>query len=79
LFGETVTVSGLLGGQDVLDALPGRDLGDAVCLPRAMLDDAGERTLDDLTLDDLSQRLDCPTIVADHMNEVWDALAHLAR
>ena len=77
LFGERVTVSGLLGGEDVIAALQGCALGDVVCLPRAMLDDAGERTLDDLTVDDLSGRLHRPVIVADQMSELWDALAGL--
>jgi putative radical SAM enzyme (TIGR03279 family) len=77
LFGERVTVSGLLGGEDVIAALKGCALGDVVCLPRAMLDDAGERTLDDLTVDDLSGRLHRPVIVADQMSELWDALAEL--
>jgi hypothetical protein len=36
LFGETVTVSGLLGGRDVLSALAGQDLGEVVVLPRVM-------------------------------------------
>jgi putative radical SAM enzyme (TIGR03279 family) len=77
LFGGMVTVSGLLGGEDVIAALEGCALGDVVCLPRAMLDDAGERTLDDLTVDDMSGRLHRPVIVADQMSELWDALAEL--
>lgn len=36
LFGDEVTVSGLLGGQDVIRALANRSLGDRVLLPRAM-------------------------------------------
>ena len=56
-FGETVTVAGLLTGGDVIAALRGRDLGDVVALPRAMFDASGERTLDDLTLHDLSEQL----------------------
>ena len=38
-----------LTAEDVIDALRGRALGDAVWLPRAMLDDAGRVTLDDRT------------------------------
>jgi putative radical SAM enzyme (TIGR03279 family) len=56
-FGPTTTVAGLLCGQDVLDAIRERcaDLTDAdlVLLPRVMLDNAGERFLDDLTADQL--------------------------
>ena len=36
LFGEMVTVSGLLGGQDVIRALADCSLGDRVLLPRTM-------------------------------------------
>jgi putative radical SAM enzyme (TIGR03279 family) len=48
-FGETVTVAGLLTAEDVAAALQGRGLGDVVVLPRAMLDHAGQVTLDDRT------------------------------
>jgi len=36
LFGPTVTVSGLLGGEDVVAALQDRELGEVVFLPAAM-------------------------------------------
>lgn len=54
LFGPSVTVAGLLGGQDALDAIA-RDLADLgaddlLLLPRVMLDNAGVRFLDDVTL-----------------------------
>ncbi len=74
LFGETVTVSGLLGGNDLLAAVRGRELGDVVCLPRAMFDAAGARTLDDLTLNDLEQRINRPLIVAERLSQLVDQL-----
>lgn len=74
LFGETVTVSGLLGGEDAIAALQEHDLGEVVCLPRAMFDDAGERTLDDLTPQDFALRLNRPVIVAGLMSQVIDKL-----
>lgn len=76
LFGESVTVSGLLGGEDVIAALQKLDLG-LVCLPRAMFDEAGERTLDDLTVQDFVERLGRPVIVAGRMSEVYDRLTGL--
>lgn len=55
--GPEVTVAGLLCGQDVLAALEQNgDLGDLVLLPRVMLDNAGERFLDDITVDEFKQR-----------------------
>jgi putative radical SAM enzyme (TIGR03279 family) len=57
-FGEEVTVAGLLCGQDVLAALEEQEnLGDLVLLPRAMLDNAGERFLDDTTVEEFKERL----------------------
>ena len=57
-WGPLVTVAGLLCGQDVLDVLAGLkargELGDVVVLPRVMLDNAGERFLDDMTVADFT-------------------------
>jgi NifB/MoaA-like Fe-S oxidoreductase len=54
-FGPTTTVAGLLCGQDVLDTIHERcaDLtrDDLILLPRVMLDNAGTRFLDDITLE----------------------------
>jgi len=79
LFGETVTVSGLLGGAEVLDALRGRELGERVYLPRAMFayppseGEAGElRTLDDVMLDDFRQALGRPVVLAGLLSELCD-------
>ncbi len=53
-FGETVTVSGLLMGQDVVPAL--RQLrADYALLPRVMFDDSGTRTLDEYSPDRIAQ------------------------
>jgi putative radical SAM enzyme (TIGR03279 family) len=80
LFGETVTVSGLLGGEDVLATLAGRALGELVFLPRAMFAQppAGDeverdrlRTLDDLTVEHLQGQLGRPVVLADCVTEVW--------
>jgi putative radical SAM enzyme (TIGR03279 family) len=80
-FGPTVTVSGLLTGGDVLTATQGRELGDAVFLPAAMFSATGSladkgpvRTLDDLTLRDLAERLGRPVLAAGWMSEVWERL-----
>jgi putative radical SAM enzyme (TIGR03279 family) len=73
-FGESVTISGLLTGEDVLATLAGRDLGERVFLPRAMFDSAGLVTLDDLTLEALCARLATPISVASTAREVFAAL-----
>ena len=69
-FGPTVTVSGLLTGQDVIAALRGRDPGDAVFLPRAMFDAAGELTLDDISLAAIGEALGARVEVAGTMGEI---------
>jgi putative radical SAM enzyme (TIGR03279 family) len=57
-FGEEVTVAGLLCGQDVLAALEEQEyLGDLVLLPRVMLDNAGERFLDDTSVEEFKEHL----------------------
>ena len=79
LFGESVTVSGLLSGKDVLLALAGADLGDHLFLPRAMFD-AGERfTLDGLTPETIGKELGGPVTLASTMSEVLSALQAFPR
>ncbi|HFD38418.1 MAG TPA: DUF512 domain-containing protein, partial [Anaerolineae bacterium] len=80
-FGAVTTVSGLLTGQDVVDALQGRALGERVILPRAMFTGrygAGATppgyTLDDLSLDDLAARLGRPVEMAGSLAELMDRL-----
>jgi len=69
-FGPMVTVSGLLTGRDVIQALEGRDLGDLVFLPRAMFDASGELTLDDMGLAEIGERLGVRVEVAGTMGEI---------
>ncbi len=59
-FGEKITVSGLLTGQDIRNQLLGKELGEALLLPQNVLR-SGERVfLDDLTVDDLENALQVP-------------------
>jgi putative radical SAM enzyme (TIGR03279 family) len=68
--GETVTVSGLLLAEDVVNTLRAKTLGDLVVLPRVMFDAAGERTLDDQTQADIERQIGRPVAVADRMSDV---------
>ncbi len=70
LFGPTVTVSGLLGGRDLLDQLQGRDLGDHLVLPRIMFNEQGDRTLDDITVEQIEQRLGVRVALAASLEEI---------
>ncbi|MBI2911796.1 MAG: DUF512 domain-containing protein [Chloroflexi bacterium] len=70
-FGETVTVSGLLTGADVISALGTRAPDARVVLPRAMLDQDAQRTLDDLTPADLERALGTPVSFAERLSDVF--------
>ena len=59
-FGEMITVSGLLTGQDILAQLKGKELGNRLLLPQNVLRSGEEVFLDDLTLSDLEKALQVP-------------------
>jgi NifB/MoaA-like Fe-S oxidoreductase len=50
-FGGHITVTGLITGHDLIDALENQELGDALLLPDSMLLDERDRFLDDMTLE----------------------------
>jgi NifB/MoaA-like Fe-S oxidoreductase len=59
-FGEKITVTGLLTGQDIIDQLRGQDLGDMLLLPCNVLKADEPLFLDDISLEDFSQSLQVP-------------------
>lgn len=74
-FGDSVTVSGLLTGQDVIEGL--RSLPEppsAVILPRAMLDAEGVRFLDDLQPSDIADSIGCNVQIAQTLRDVLNIL-----
>jgi putative radical SAM enzyme (TIGR03279 family) len=72
--GETITVSGLLMGDDVINQLRARELGEVVVLPRIMFDHPQGIALDDVSPLRIAQLLDRPVALADTMGDVLDAL-----
>ena len=56
-FGTTVTVAGLLTGQDLKEQLKSKNLGEELLIPRVSLRNEGDKFLDDITLDELSEYL----------------------
>ena len=63
-FGETVTVAGLVVGQDIVSTLEGRsDVGDTLLLPRVMLKETEDVFLDGMTLDELKKTVGKKIIV----------------
>lgn len=81
LFGPIVTVAGLLGGQDTLDAIASElpDLGDddLLLLPRVMLDNAGVRFLDDVTQEEFKARVSPRVVFAKTAAELRAAIGSL--
>ena len=59
-WGQEITVTGLLTGQDLLKGLSGKDLGDGILLPSLMLKHDDTKFLDDMTVEDLSGQLSIP-------------------
>ncbi|MCL2865530.1 MAG: DUF512 domain-containing protein [Lachnospiraceae bacterium] len=56
-FGETITVSGLVTGGDIYKQLVGQDLGDKLLISENMLKKDEPIFLDDMSMDELSKRL----------------------
>lgn len=63
LFGEMVTVTGLIAGKDIIDQLRGQDLGDAVIAPSVAVRDGA--FLDDVTPQEVERELGCRVIVVE--------------
>lgn len=59
-FGEMITVSGLITGQDLLAQLKGKPLGECLLLPENMFRSGEEVFLDDVTLTDVQNALQVP-------------------
>lgn len=59
-FGEMITVSGLITGQDLMAQLKGKPLGECLLLPENMFRSGEEVFLDDVTLTDVQNALQVP-------------------
>ena len=59
-FGEMITVSGLLTGQDIVKQLKDRALGETLYLPENVLRSGEEVFLDDLTVSEVQNTLQVP-------------------
>ena len=56
-FGERITVSGLLTGQDIIKQLKDRELGDILYLPQNLLRSGDDILLDDVRVPDIEREL----------------------
>lgn len=59
-FGEKITVSGLITGQDIIKQLKGKELGKRLLLPVNMLRDGTDVFLDDVTVGEVEKTLQVP-------------------
>ncbi|MBQ1527343.1 MAG: DUF512 domain-containing protein, partial [Lachnospiraceae bacterium] len=56
-FGELITVTGLLTGQDIVAQLKGKQLGEALLLSEGLARDSGPVLLDDMSIGDMEKSL----------------------
>lgn len=74
-FGERITVSGLLTGQDLLAQLTGKPLGSCLLLPENILRSGEDVFLDDMRLQELEKALQLPIyIVKSSGNDFVEAI-----
>jgi putative radical SAM enzyme (TIGR03279 family) len=69
-WGQEITVTGLLTGQDLLMGLSNQDLGDGILLPTLMLKQDDTKFLDDLTLAEVSHQLAIPIFPVQDVTEL---------
>lgn len=62
-FGTTVTVTGLLTGQDIAEQIRGEELGNRLLLSKSMFRAGEETFLDDMTREDLEKALNVKVVV----------------
>lgn len=65
LFGDSVTVTGLVSGRDIIDGLREVEIGDLVLIPDVMLKEGEGVFLDDLSVADLQDALHKETVVVE--------------
>lgn len=59
-FGKEITVAGLLTGQDIINQLKDKELGEYLLLPSTLLRNGEDVLLDDLTVEDIKTTLQTP-------------------
>jgi putative radical SAM enzyme (TIGR03279 family) len=69
-WGQEITVTGLLTGEDLMLGLQARALGDRILLPAVMLKHEETKFLDDMTVAELEQNLGTPISVVNSISEL---------
>jgi NifB/MoaA-like Fe-S oxidoreductase len=68
-FGENITVTGLLTGQDISEQLQGKQLGEQLLISRTMLKASDEYFLDDMSYKQLGKKLKTTVTVTGNNGE----------
>ena len=69
-WGQDITVTGLLTGQDLLQGLLRKNLGDGILLPSLMLKHDDTKFLDDMTVEEVSSQLKIPIFPVSGVEEL---------
>lgn len=73
--GHTVTVTGLLSGNDILEQLKHKNLGDCLILPEVLFKEGAELFLDGLSLAEFKRALPVKVIIAE--NNAYSLVQHI--
>ena len=68
-FGPSITVAGLLTGQDIISHLKGKNIGSYLILPRNMFRAGDEVMLDGITIAQLENELNVKVLIVDYTGE----------
>lgn len=71
-WGQEMTVTGLLTGEDLLHKLSGKVLGDGILLPTVMLKHGETCFLDDLTVEEVEEKLGVPIFLVEDIDALLD-------
>ncbi|MFT9496525.1 DUF512 domain-containing protein, partial [Anaerosolibacter sp.] len=63
-FGRTITVAGLVTGQDIINQLEHKNVGERLIIPESMLKTGEQIFLDDVTVDELQEKLGVRVVVS---------------
>ena len=78
-FGEGITVTGLLTGQDIIGQLKGKDLGNKLLLPQNVLRAGENYLLDDITVPQIEEQLSIDIeIIRNEGDDLIDRLFRLS-
>ncbi|HEY9706107.1 MAG TPA: DUF512 domain-containing protein, partial [Allocoleopsis sp.] len=69
-WGQEITVTGLLTGQDLLKGLQNKDLGDGILLPALMLKHDDTCFLDDLSVEDIETQLNTQIFIVTNIESL---------